>query len=64
MNPAELESYVDAALALHGFRLNETTRAEVLRQFTLGATIANGFLALPLGPEDEMAPVFTPVSHP
>jgi hypothetical protein len=64
MNPTELEAYVDAALALHGFRLTDATRAEVLKQFTLGATIASGFLALPLGPEDEMAPVFTPVAHP
>jgi hypothetical protein len=36
----------------------------VLRQFTLGATIAAGFLEVPLGPEDEMAPVFTPVTRP
>jgi hypothetical protein len=63
MNPTDLEAYVDAALALHGFRLTETTRAEVLKQFTLGATIASGFLGLPLGPEDEMAPVFTPVAR-
>ena len=62
MNEADLSRYVDAALALHGYALSEATRAEVLRQFTLGASIAAGFLDLPLGPEDEMAPVFTPVS--
>ncbi|MBU6272921.1 MAG: DUF4089 domain-containing protein [Betaproteobacteria bacterium] len=62
MKPAEIPPYVDAALALHGYQLSEAARAEVLRQFTLGATIAAGFLDLPLGPEDEMAPVFTPVS--
>lgn len=64
MNPTELETYVDAALALHGYRLDATARAEVIRQFTLGATIAAGFLEVPLGPEDEMAPVFTPVTRP
>ena len=36
--------------------------ADGLVPLTLGATIAAGFLDLPLGPEDEMAPVFTPVS--
>jgi hypothetical protein len=62
VNPADIPRYLDAALALHGYQLSEATRDEVLRQFTLGATIAAGFLDLPLGPEDEMAPVFTPVS--
>jgi hypothetical protein len=64
MNPQEIPAYVDAALALHGYRLSEAARAEVLRQFTLGATIAAAFLDVPLGPEDEMAPVFTLVSRP
>jgi hypothetical protein len=64
MNPPDLAAYVDAALAMHGLRLSEPARDEVLKQFTLGATIAAGFLDLPLGPEDEMAPVFTPVSRP
>jgi hypothetical protein len=64
MNPPDIAAYVDAALALHGYRLSESTRDEVLRQFTLGATIAAGFLEVPLGPEDEMAPVFTPVTRP
>ena len=51
MNPADIPRYLDAALALHGYQLSEATRDEVLRQFTLGATIATGFLDLPLGPE-------------
>ena len=63
MNPTDLEAYVDAALALHGYRLSDAARTGVLTQFTLGASIASAFLDLPLGPEDEMAPVFTPVTR-
>ena len=57
-------AYVDAALALHGFDLTPAARAAVLQNFERSAAIAAAFLDLPLGPEDEMAPVFTPVSEP
>ena len=36
----------------------------VLQNFERSAAIAAAFLDWPLGPEDEMAPVFTPVTEP
>ena len=41
-----------------------TTTEAVLRNIELSASIAAVFLDHDLGPEDEMAPVFRPVSAP
>lgn len=56
--PLPLETYVDAALALHGFVLSEESRAAVLQGFRVIAAVATPVLAQSLRPEDEMAPVF------
>ena len=63
MNPT-LVTYADAMLALHGFDLTPEAREAVLRNVALSASIAAVFLDHDLGPEDEMAPVFRPVSAP
>ena len=63
MNSA-LHAYVDAALALHRFELSEDARTAVHQNFERSAAIAAAFLDLPLSTEDEMAPVFVPVSAP
>ena len=61
---ASLSLYVDAALALHDLHLTPAARDAVLLNFERSAAIAEVFLAVPLTPEDEMAPVFAPVAAP
>ena len=60
MTDDELIRYADASLALHGFALSAETREAVIANLRLSASIARQFLDIPLGPEDEQAPVFTP----
>lgn len=61
---SDTSAYVDAALALHGFDLSPAAREAVRQNFERSAAIAAAFLDWPLSPEDEMAPVFTPVTEP
>lgn len=55
-----LESYVRAALALHGYQFDEAQCAEILLQFSRIDAVAQTFLQLPLPLELDAAPVFRP----
>ena len=60
--PSPHEAYVDATAALLGLPLSAAHRPGVLQYFALAAGLAELVSALPLGPSDEPAPAFVPVS--
>jgi hypothetical protein len=59
-NENPLESYVRAALKLHGYRFNERQVAEIVEQFARLETIAQTVMQWPLPFASEPAPVFRP----
>ncbi len=62
MAPQRIEAYVDAAAAALDLPLHPEHRPGVLRYFALAAELAELVMAAPLGPLDEPAPVFVPIS--
>jgi hypothetical protein len=58
--PVSTETYVRAALALQGYRLDEAQQARVRVQFDAIASIARTVAEYPLGPGDEALPSFRP----
>ena len=62
MTPAQIEAAVDAAAAALDLPIAVAHRPGVLHYFALAASFAELVQAHPLGPEDEQAPVFTPVA--
>ncbi|MDM0107320.1 DUF4089 domain-containing protein [Variovorax sp. J22R24] len=62
MTPAQIESHVDATSAALGLRLRPDHRPGVVRFFGLAAEFAALVEAVPLGPHDESAVNFTPVT--
>ena len=62
MTPQQIEALVVANAAALGLHIAAEHRPGVLNFFTLAATMAELVNAQPLGPEDEPANVFTPVS--
>jgi hypothetical protein len=59
-NGNPLESYVRAALALQGYRFDETQIAEIVLQFSRLEAIAQTILHWPMPSTSEAAPVFRP----
>ena len=62
MSPAEVEAYVDAAAAVLRLPLDPAHRPGVLNFFALAAGMAALVEAHPLGPSDDPAAAFVPVS--
>ena len=62
MNAREIEAYVDAAAAALALPIATEYRAGVLFYFALAASLAEVVQAVPLGPHDDPAGVFIPVS--
>lgn len=60
MPPDQIEPYVRAALALHGYQFTEAQIAGILLQFARFAAIADTFIDMPLPLELDAAPVFRP----
>jgi len=56
----DIAAYVRAALALHGYALDEAQVRDVILQFTRIAVIAGAVLHTPLPPPAEPLPVFRP----
>ena len=54
------DNYVRAAMALHGYQLNEKQLKGVLLQFAHIEEIAEGFLDMPLPLDAASAPAFKP----
>jgi len=61
MTAREIEAYVDAAAAAMALPIAAEFRAGVLFYFALAASLAELVQAVPLGPHDDPAGVFTPV---
>ena len=64
MTPREIEAYVDAASAALALPIAAEHRTGVLFYFALAAGMAEVVQAQPLGPHDEPAYAFVPVSPP
>ena len=62
MTPREIEAYVDAAAAALALPIAAEYRAGVLFYFALAASLAEVVQAVPLGPHDNPAGIFTPLS--
>ncbi len=62
MSPRAIEAYVDAAAAALQLPLAPEHRPGVLHYLALAAAMADEVMGLPLGPHDEPAPAFVPVS--
>ena len=62
LSAAQIEAVVDAQAAVLGLQLAPEHRPGVLQYYALAAGMAELVNGLPLGPHDEPAPVFTPVS--
>ena len=62
MTPSQIEAYVDAASAALELPIASEPRPGVLFYFALAAGLAEVVQAVPLGPHDEPAYVFTPIS--
>ena len=62
LTPQQIEAVVDAQAALLELRLAPAHRPGVVAYFALAAGLAERVMGLPLGNEDEPAPVFTPVA--
>lgn len=62
LSAAQIEAAVDAQAAVLGLQLAPEHRPGVLQYYALAAGMAELVQGLPLGPHDEPAPVFTPVS--
>ena len=62
MNAREIEAYVDAAAAALALPIAAECRAGVLFYFALAASLAEVVQAVPLGPHDDPAGVFTPIT--
>lgn len=60
----EIAAYVDAAAAMLGLPIAPAHRPGVLRYFALAARMAAVIDAVPLSPNDDPAPTFTPVGPP
>jgi hypothetical protein len=58
--PFDWPAYVDRMAALHGLRLDEARRAEVVRQLERIEALARRFVDFPLAAEVEPGPVFLP----
>lgn len=56
----DIEAYVRAALALHGYALDEARIRDVTAQFARIAVIAGAVLRAPVPPGAEPLPVFRP----
>jgi hypothetical protein len=64
MTPEAIEAYVDAAAAALDLPISAAHRPGVLRYFALAASMAELVNAHALGPADESAALFVPVSPP
>ena len=64
MTPQQIEACVDAAAAALALPIAAEYRAGVLFYFALASSFADVVQAVPLGPHDEPAYAFTPVSPP
>lgn len=62
MSPEPLEAYVDATATLLQLPIAPEHRPGVLRYFGLASEMAALVNGLPLGPEDEPAPAFVPIT--
>ncbi len=62
MTAREIEAYVDAAAAAMALPITAEFRAGVLSYFALAASMAEVVQAVPLGPHDDPAGVFTPIT--
>jgi len=62
MTPAQIEACVDAASAALALPIAPEHRPGVLLYFALAASLAEVVQAVPLGPHDEPAYVFTPIA--
>lgn len=56
----DIDAYVRAALALHGYALDEAQIGNVTLQFARIAVIAGAVLRAPIASEAEPLPVFRP----
>jgi len=62
MTPAQIEACVDAASVALALPIAPEHRPGVLLYFALAASLAEVVQAVPLGPHDEPAFVFTPIA--
>lgn len=62
MTPEQIAACVDANAAALGLDIAPGHRPGVLRYFALASEMAGLVQAWPLSPQDEPAPVFTPVA--
>lgn len=60
MSESALDTYLEAALALHGLELDEDRKREVAKQLALLQSMANVVMAAPLPADIEPANVFRP----
>ncbi len=60
MSEDELDAYVRAALALHGYRFDPAQVAAITQQFARVANIAAVFVDFEIAQDVEPAPVFRP----
>ncbi|MDR3392923.1 MAG: DUF4089 domain-containing protein [Sulfuriferula sp.] len=54
----DLQHYVEAALALQNMQVDAQRLESIIRQFTLLAAMADSFMAEPLPPALESAPLY------
>jgi Protein of unknown function (DUF4089) len=60
MNNSSTETYVRAALIVHGYEFDEAQIAEIVLQFSRIEAIAQTVLEFPLPMASQAAPVFRP----
>jgi hypothetical protein len=61
MRTEQIEAYVDATAVALGLPIAAGHRPGVVMYFALAASMADAVKAVPLGPHDEPAFVFTPI---
>jgi hypothetical protein len=64
LSPEQIAAAVDAQAAVLGLPIDPAHRPGVLGYYALAASMAEQVFAVPLGLQDDPAPVFVPVEPP